>query len=116
MVGNLAEIESLWGSAQSTAWHGGGCSCHGPGPVVLSAADLEADLLEYLLPRYEKAGETALVSALKARHANMTGGFLVWLGGAEVSALPEVSRAKLFADMQNSLRSFCDENSTPHHH
>jgi hypothetical protein len=113
----LPQIEDLWGRAQSTAWHGAGCSCHGPGPVILSAADLEADLLEYLLPRYEKAADLALVDALKTRQANAKGeGFLVWLRGRDIAALPAASRETLLGDVSNSLQSFCEENSAAHAH
>jgi hypothetical protein len=114
---SLPRIEDLWSEAQSTAWHGAGCSCHGSGPVILSAADLEADLLDYLLPRYQKVGEQALVEVLKTRQAAVKNeGFLPWLRSDSIAALPAVSRETLLADIANSLQSFCDDNAGAHAH
>src|SRR5262249_16757526 len=113
----LTRIENLWRQALNTAWHGAGCSCHGSGTVVvLSAAELEADLIEYLLPRYEKADAREPVDALKQRQTAMANEtFPVWLQSTAITSLPAPTREALFSDIENSLRSFCDDNSPAHH-
>ena len=111
-------VDDLWRQALATTWHGAGCTCHGGGtPVKLSAAELESDLIEYLLPRYEKAGARELVSALNTRQTTMASApFLSWLKSDAVGALPAPAREALLADMRHSLQSFVEQNASAHHH
>lgn len=111
---SVSQIEDLWRTALSTAWHGASCSCHGGGaPVVLSAAALEEDLLDYLLPRYRKENLSELVTTLEQRQSALAErSFLAWL---QQTKLAEQARQRLLADVEASLASFCETNANAHH-
>jgi hypothetical protein len=97
-------LASLFREAQSAAIHPAGCLCGGMFRPVLDAAGLEADLLDYLAPRYAEAGRASLAGLVQTRlDAPGAVRFAEWLRALAEADLVEADRTQLFDDLQGLL-------------
>jgi hypothetical protein len=97
-------IEDLWQAALATALHGTQCSCAGGAHAhVLTANELEEELLDFLIPRY--AADKGIVTALNARRNSRRGSFVDFL-----HALPKNNADQLISDVEKTLRSLIGKN------
>lgn len=92
----------LWREAPASPLHGAVCACLGGGGFVLGRDALEADLLDFLEPRY--ATEPALLAMLRARRAAPTGDFVDWLQRS-CDGLTDELRLRLAEDVAGVLGS-----------
>jgi hypothetical protein len=107
----ITDIEILWRSALSGAFHGPWCNCSRAAFPVIDAKTLEADVLDYLLPRYAYDSVAFLVELLKTRQANPEGSFVDWLRSLRKAEFTESSYERLTEDIRNMLSSI--SNLTP---
>jgi hypothetical protein len=97
-------IEDLWQAALATALHGTQCSCAGGAHAhVLTANELEEELLDFLVPRYlaDKGIVTELLERRNSRHQS----FVNWL-----HTLPKDSADQLISDVEQTLKSLVGLN------
>lgn len=99
-----AALAALFRTAQSAAIHPAGCLCGGMFRPTLDAAGLEADLLDYLAPRYAASGPPALAELVQAR-LDQPGGqrFEAWLRGLAKAPVDPAARALLFDELEALL-------------
>jgi hypothetical protein len=100
----LSRIVDLWRSALAVGLHGPFCSCFGGMPVMLDAATLEADVLDYLKRRYEVASLHALAELVAKRQRAPEGPFLDWLK-KDSSTMPAPLQERLHVDVERVLKS-----------
>jgi hypothetical protein len=86
----MAAIDELWFSAMAGGFHGAFCNCFGGAPVTLNAASLEADVVDYLLPRYTAERLDPLADGLKRRRIKPVGSFVDWLRGQDAVIAPDL--------------------------
>lgn len=98
-----AALAALFADALAAGFHPLGCGCGGGVAPMISAASLEADLLDYLLPRYEKSGAARLAEFVRARRRARAGGFTDWLRGLDAAPLDVADRARFDADLRGVL-------------
>ena len=98
-----AALAMLFRDALAGGVHPPGCGCGGGVAPMISAASLEADLLDYLVPRYEKSGAAGLAAFVAARRAASAPGFTDWLRGLDAAPLDPAERARLDADLRAVL-------------
>jgi hypothetical protein len=102
---SIDAIDELWFQAMAGGFHGPFCNCLGGSAVMLDAASLEADVLDYLLPRYAAERIDPLVDLLKRRQANAIGSFVDWLRGLRVAGLTQNLYVRLIDDVGSILSS-----------
>jgi hypothetical protein len=78
--GDVQSIGELWRGALSVGLHGAGCACT-TGAIVLTAADLEEDLLDFLAARH--SDDPILAGVFGARRKDRTTSFPVWMIGLQ---------------------------------
>jgi hypothetical protein len=70
-------LASLWTAATTHSLHGPFCTCGGAGPLTLSSAELEAQIIDFLGEKY--GDEPAVLEALADRRARPRASFVRWL-------------------------------------
>lgn len=97
-------VARLFQSALAAMRHPPSCFCGGGFRPVLSAAALEADLLDYLGPLYAGRGEAALAAAIGS-HQERGDSFTDWLRALPHSGLDGRQQALLLVDLAALLAS-----------
>jgi hypothetical protein len=103
-TGNAISVETvlvLWRSALATPLHGPFCACCGGIPV--SPADLEQDVLDYLVQRYEQRADPLLAEAVRQRLSTTARSLTDWLT-ALTRELPPAASQQILDDLANVLR------------
>jgi hypothetical protein len=101
----IGAIDELWFQAMAGGFHGASCRCFGGSAVTLDAQSLEADILDYLLPRYTAEHLDPLVDALKKRRTDRTGSFIDWLSKLSDTTISPNMYTRLIDDIGNILSS-----------
>jgi hypothetical protein len=101
---SIAAIDELWFRAMAGGFHGAFCNCFGGSAVTLDAASLEADVLDYLLPRYTAERLDPLVNVFKQRQARRGASFVDWLRSQNAVVAPNLY-GRLLDDVAGILAS-----------
>jgi hypothetical protein len=101
---SIGTIEQLWRQAFAREFHGQFCKCFSTA-VKLDAASLEADILDYLLPRYSGEQLGPLVDLLKRRQAEPVGSFVDWLRNLASTIVIPGLYTRLIRDVDSILSS-----------
>lgn len=102
---SASELARLWSEAAVLGTHSAGCSCGGGFSVHVDPAAVEADILEYLADKYQRAGLDALAGFVNARANRPVPAFAIWLDGLDAAALAPADLARLEADLGTTLGS-----------
>jgi hypothetical protein len=102
---SIGAIDELWFQAMAGGFHGPLCNCFGGSAVTLDAASLEADVLDYLMPRYAAERLDPLVGLLKRRQENPMGSFVDWMRDLRDATLTQTLYGRLIADVGEILSS-----------
>ena len=100
-----AALADLFRDALAAGIHPPGCGCGVGFAQAITSAALEADLLDYLYPHYEKSNARELAAFVQARIDAGTGGFTSWLRALDNAALSETDITRLFDDLTRVLES-----------
>jgi hypothetical protein len=101
----IGAIEALWFQALAGGFHGPFCNCFAGPLLTLDARTLEADVLDYLLPRYAVERLHPLVEALKRRQTEPVGRFVDWLQSVPSAEITGSLYARLIDDISGILSS-----------
>ena len=104
------ELARLWSAAPAFLPHAAGCSCAGHVALHLDAAAVEADVLDYLVTRYERLENRELVAFIAARQVAHGMSFASWLMGLDVAPLAAASRMRLLADLDATVSSLANKS------
>ncbi len=101
----FGRLATLWVEGLA-APHDASCGCGGMAAPALEAADVEKDVLDFLIGKY-RADASALVDFLRERrdHRGPTR-FEAWIGALEDAPLEPKFRARLEGDLRVFLESF----------
>jgi len=103
-AGEFGQLAALWVEGLS-APHDAACGCGGMAMPILDPADIETDVLDYLIGKYRDAPE--LAAFLRQRRDHRAGvRFEAWLAGLGDAPLNSDARARLTADLRIFLESF----------
>lgn len=106
---DIDTVLALWRGALAAPLHGPFCACCGGAMLALTPADLERDVLDYLLPRYERdPADAVLAEAVRRRLTGPETSVAAWLA-MQARELPEAAQRRLLADLATVLGSMAGD-------
>ncbi len=96
-------LSDLWRRALSAGMHGANCGC-GLGGFMLTGAELEADILDFLAARYPRDRDPQIADLLAARRSDSPMAFPHWLEDVEMGLDADL-RMRLNGDVRGVLES-----------
>jgi hypothetical protein len=101
------EMASLWQAATGALLHGPRCTCVGFGMMHRSRAELERDIAEFLIARYEDRRDEAMVRLFQRWiDERMPAGLLQWIDRkAPAMGLSADGMREIGADIRTLLQS-----------